>query len=198
MGAAAGVAAIGAVIAAVVIASPWRAGAGPIEALPHQPSASSNAGRAEVSTPGVSAPKGTSGAAKGATAESGASTSAGAASKRAGFRAGWWWSGIGARTGAAAGGLDHPGRDPNDVQETADRVSPLAVSDGGFVQSSRVQTQQTGTSEANLMLSIPSAKLSGALASLGQLRPVRAESQPLQDITNTYDAARQRLVLDTL
>jgi vacuolar-type H+-ATPase subunit H len=82
---------------------------------------------------------------------------------------------------------------PSDVQETADRVSRLAVSDGGFVQSSHVQVQQAGTSEANLMLSVPSAKLSGALASLGQLAPVRAESQSLQDITNTYDAASQRL-----
>ena len=72
-------------------------------------------------------------------------------------------------------------------------MSRLAVSDGGFVQSSHVQVQQAGTSEANLDLSLPSAKLSAALASLGQLAPVRAESQSLQDITNTYDAARQRL-----
>ena len=43
------------------------------------------------------------------------------------------------------------------------------------------------------MLSLPSAKLSASLASLGQLAPLRAESQSLQDITNTYDQARQRL-----
>ncbi len=61
------------------------------------------------------------------------------------------------------------------------------------MQSSRVQVQQTGTSEANLMLSLPSAKLSSALASLGQLAPVRADTQSLQDVTNTYDTARQRL-----
>jgi cellobiose-specific phosphotransferase system component IIA len=47
--------------------------------------------------------------------------------------------------------------------------------------------------EATLTLSLPSAKLSAALASLGRLAPVRSESQSLQDITNTYDAARQRL-----
>jgi len=81
---------------------------------------------------------------------------------------------------------------PGEVQSTADRVSRLAVSDGGFVQSSHVNTGE-GAGEANLTLSLPSAKLDAALASLGALAPVRAESQTLQDITNTYDTARQRL-----
>ena len=81
----------------------------------------------------------------------------------------------------------------NDVQATADRVARLTVGDGGFVQNSHVQVQAAGTSEANLMLRLPSAKLDGALASLGQLAPVRAESQSLQDITDAYDAARRRL-----
>jgi hypothetical protein len=192
LGAAASVAAIGAVIAAVVIAGPWRAGTGPAGALPHRPVASSNAGRAESARPLPQASNEAFRAAKSATAE-GASASAGAASNAP------------ASAPAAGGAGSAPGRvqqlaasitlaaTPNDVQETADRVSRLAVSDGGFVQSSHVQVQQSGTSEANLMLSIPSAKLSTALASLGQLAPVRAESQSLQDITNTYDAARQRL-----
>jgi Domain of unknown function (DUF4349) len=82
---------------------------------------------------------------------------------------------------------------PNDVQDIADRVARVTVSDGGFVQNSHVQVQQTGTSEANLVLRLPSAKLSAALAALGQLAPVRAESQSLQDITDTYDAAHRRL-----
>jgi hypothetical protein len=82
---------------------------------------------------------------------------------------------------------------PADVQGTADRVSRLVVSDGGFVQSSHVQVQQAGASEASMMLSLPSAKLSAALASLERLAPVREESQSLQDITGSYDAARQRL-----
>jgi hypothetical protein len=81
---------------------------------------------------------------------------------------------------------------PGEVQSTADRVSQLATSDGGYTQSSHVNTGE-GAGEANLTLSLPSAKLSVALASLGALAPVRAESQTLQDITNTYDAARQRL-----
>ena len=83
--------------------------------------------------------------------------------------------------------------DPNAVQETADRVGRLAVREGGFVQSSHVQVQQVGTSEANLALKLPSAKLGAALASLAQLAPVRGESQALQDITDTYDAAVRRL-----
>lgn len=82
---------------------------------------------------------------------------------------------------------------PSEVQATADRVGALAVGDGGFVQSSHVQVQQGGTSEASLMLRLPSAKLSSALASLARLAAVRAESQSLQDITDTYDAARRRL-----
>jgi hypothetical protein len=82
---------------------------------------------------------------------------------------------------------------PSDLQATADRVARLTVSEGGFVQNSHVQVQSAGTSEANLMLRLPSAKLSGALASLGQLAPVRAESQSLQDITDAYDAAQRRL-----
>jgi hypothetical protein len=82
---------------------------------------------------------------------------------------------------------------PTDVQQTADRVSRLVVRDGGFVQSSHVQVQQGSAGEANLILKLPSEKLSVALASLEQIAPVREESQSLQDITNTYNAARQRI-----
>lgn len=82
---------------------------------------------------------------------------------------------------------------PSSVQETADRVARITVGDGGFVQSSHVQVQQQGASEASLMLRLPSAKLSAALASLADLAPVHSESQSLLDITNSYDAARQRV-----
>jgi hypothetical protein len=82
---------------------------------------------------------------------------------------------------------------PGEVQSLADRVTSLAVRDGGFVQSSQVQQQAQGTSEATLDLMVPSAQLSGALAALGRLAPVRAESQSLQDITGEYDAARRNL-----
>jgi hypothetical protein len=80
-----------------------------------------------------------------------------------------------------------------DIQATADRVSQLAVSDGGYVQSSHVQVQRGGTNEASLTLQLPSAKLSSGLASLGALAPVRSESQSLQDITDEYSAARRRV-----
>jgi hypothetical protein len=80
-----------------------------------------------------------------------------------------------------------------DVQQTADSVSRVVVDDGGYVQSSHVQVQQVGASEASLMLSLPSQKLSAALASIAQIAPVRAQSQSLQDITSSYNAARRRL-----
>jgi hypothetical protein len=79
------------------------------------------------------------------------------------------------------------------VQSIADRVARLAVGQGGFVQSSQVHLQRDGASEAALYLSLPSARLSVALALLAQLAPTRAESQSLQDITDEYDAARRRL-----
>jgi hypothetical protein len=82
---------------------------------------------------------------------------------------------------------------PGEVQSLADQVTSLAVRDGGFVQSSQVQQRAQGTSEATLDLKVPSAQLSGALAALGRLAPVRAESQSLQDITSEYDAARRNL-----
>jgi Domain of unknown function (DUF4349) len=191
--------ATGLTVLAVVIAIAGSSLNGPSrEAVPAP--AVSNAGRAEASTPGASA---SGGAAKATTrqgdlepATSGPAASGPAASSAP--------ASTPASAPAVGGAGSAPGRvqqlgasitltaTPNDVQETADRVSRLVVSDGGFVQSSQVNVGQ-GTGEANLTLSLPSAKLSGALASLGQLAPVRAESQSLQDITNTYNAAHQRV-----
>jgi hypothetical protein len=82
---------------------------------------------------------------------------------------------------------------PSDVQSTVARVAQLAASDGGFVQSSRVQTAQQGSNEADLMLRLPSSKLNGALAALSALASVREENQSSQDITGSYDAARRGL-----
>jgi uncharacterized protein DUF4349 len=81
---------------------------------------------------------------------------------------------------------------PAAVQSVADEVAQLAARDGGFVQSSQVNLHGAG-GEATLTLRVPSARLSAALASLGQLAPMRAESQSLQDITDTYDADRAKL-----
>ena len=82
---------------------------------------------------------------------------------------------------------------PANVQTTSDQVSQLVVREGGYVQSSNVQVQQQGTSEATLALRLPSARLAAALAAIGRLAPVRAENQTLQDITSSYDAAHRQL-----
>ncbi len=85
------------------------------------------------------------------------------------------------------------GADPADVQSVADAVTRVVVGLGGFVQSSHVQVQKEGSSGAELALRIPSSKLESALASLGELAPILAESQSTQDITNSYEAARRAL-----
>jgi hypothetical protein len=79
------------------------------------------------------------------------------------------------------------------VQEAADAVSRLGTSYGGFVASSHVQVRSGGASEAQLVLSLPSAKLSQAIAALGRIAPERAVNQESQDITSSYEAARRRL-----
>ncbi len=82
---------------------------------------------------------------------------------------------------------------PAEVQSVADRIAQLAARDGGFVQSSQVHLQRGSGGEANLQLSLPSARLSAALAELARLAPTRAQSQSLQDITDEYGAARSKL-----
>jgi hypothetical protein len=79
------------------------------------------------------------------------------------------------------------------VQEAADAVTRLGASYGGYVASSHVQVRKGGSSEAQLVLSLPSAKLSQAIAALGRIAPERAVNQESQDITSTYEAARRRL-----
>lgn len=79
------------------------------------------------------------------------------------------------------------------VQQVADRVGRTTVAAGGFVESSRVQTQQGSVGEALLTLVLPSAKLQTTLSELERIAPVRAETQSLQDITAEYHAAVARL-----
>lgn len=83
--------------------------------------------------------------------------------------------------------------DSEEVQEAADAVTRLGASYGGYVASSHVQVRKGGTSEAQLLLSLPSAKLAQAIAALGRIAPERAVSQESQDITSSYEAARRRL-----
>jgi hypothetical protein len=184
-----------AVIAAVLIAAPWRPAGHAVESSPSSLSLaarSDNAGRASGTV--ASAPAVTTRTDKAAASGAGASAEAsGSASVGAARNAP-------AASGAAAAPVrvQQLGASialtaiPAEVQAVADRVSRLAVSEGGFVRSSHVnEAEKAG--EADLTLSVPSVKLSAALAALGQLAPVRAESQSLQDITNEYDQARQRL-----
>jgi Domain of unknown function (DUF4349) len=177
-----------AVIAAVLIAAPWRP-AGHTAGSSGKSSAAS--ARANQLGPAESAP--TAGAIHAAKSAAGASTAKAMNAPQA-ANAPLVVSGAAAAPGRVQqlGASISLSATPSEVQTVANRVSRLAVSDGGFVQSSHVnETEKAG--EATLTLSLPSAKLSAALASLGQLAPVRAENQSLQDITNTYNAARQRL-----
>ncbi len=168
------------VLVALIVVAPWRGGR-PVEAVPleHVSSGASVRAPSAAAAPVGKAP---------AKADSEGTSSTGAATSP-----------------SLNGPVSAPGREqelganvtlavaPAKVQETADRVSRVVVRDGGFVQSSHVQVQQGHSGEATLTLRLPSEKLSAALASLEQIAPVREESQSLQDITNSYDAARQRL-----
>jgi hypothetical protein len=82
---------------------------------------------------------------------------------------------------------------PQAVQTVADQVAQLAARDGGFVQSSQVHEQRGQGGEADIDLSLPSARLSAALAELARLAPTRAQSQSLQDITDEYAGTRTKL-----
>jgi hypothetical protein len=82
---------------------------------------------------------------------------------------------------------------PAEVQSLSDRVAQLAVREGGIVESSQVHLESGAAGEASLRVSLPSAHLSTALASLARLAPTRAESQQLQDITDEYDVAKRKL-----
>jgi hypothetical protein len=79
------------------------------------------------------------------------------------------------------------------VQNVSDGVARVVAREEGYVQQSHVQVQQHGPSEANLTLKVPSARLAAVLAAIARLAPVSSESQSLQDITNAYEAAHQRL-----
>ena len=82
---------------------------------------------------------------------------------------------------------------PEAVQEAADAVTRLGAGYGGYVASSHVQVRTGGSSEAQLVLSLPSAKLGQAIAALGRIAPERAVNQESQDIMSTYESARRRL-----
>jgi Domain of unknown function (DUF4349) len=172
-----------AVVAALVVAAaPWRAGAPPF------------ASRVNVARPAATSAAG------------GVNSAATAPSAKAAIRRTF------AESAPATGVTQNPGlassapgrvqqlaasvtlgTTPDNVQAAADGVTRVTQRDEGFVQSSHVQVQPQGASEATLTLRLPSQRLAAALASIGRLASVRAQSQSLQDITDTYNAARQRL-----
>ena len=82
---------------------------------------------------------------------------------------------------------------PPEVQAVADGVSRLATEQGGYVISSQVNVQHERGGEATLSLSVPSARLTQVLSAFARLAPVRAQSQSLQDITDSYESARRTL-----
>jgi hypothetical protein len=170
----AGLAVLAVVIVAIVIAGPWHMGRGAKREASPQP-------RAASSSEGTATPDSSTQASAAPTSAAGSAAAAAGASATPQGRVQQLSASI--SLGVAA----------SEVQEIANRVSELTASEGGYVASSHVQVQQVGESEANLMLALPSARLSAALASLGRLAPVRSESQSLQDLTSTYDTARQRL-----
>jgi Domain of unknown function (DUF4349) len=79
------------------------------------------------------------------------------------------------------------------VQATSDRVAQIATGEGGFVERSHVEAEARHRSEAELIISVPSAKLAATIAALGRLAPIKAESQSLQDVTKSFNATRSRL-----
>jgi hypothetical protein len=172
----ASLAAVCVVIAVALIIAPWHPGGHVVERFPSSSPLADSAGRASgeiARSPkfGTNAPESSA-----ASASSASATAPAAAPGRV-------------QQLAASIALSAT---PSEVQRIADSVSRLAVSDGGFVQSSHVDAERA-TGEANLTLSLPSSSLSAALAGLARLAPVHAESQSLQDITGSYDAARGRL-----
>jgi hypothetical protein len=192
---------LAAVVLAVLIAGPLRTGNRPIgEAVPP---GSTGIVRPDVSAPAAPthAEHGTAAPGAAGTADGGLANAApaGAQASASGARA----SASGARASASGGRVQQRAASidlsaaPSEVQAVADRVARIAASLGGYVQSSQVnvqaQVQEAGASRAELDLRLPSTKLGGALATLGELAPVRSESQSLQDITHTYDTAQRRL-----
>jgi hypothetical protein len=193
----AAVAAVAAALVAVLLISGTPRGSGPVIATPKPVESAPATGQGAVS-------HGTNGGAASPAARSNSKNAQLEPSASAGSSAGEAAS-PSILSPSPTGAASAPGREqqlgasvtlsttPANVQATSDKVSQLVVREGGYVQTSNVQVQQQGASEATLALRLPSARLAAALAAIGRLAPVRAESQSLQDITSSYDAAHRQL-----
>jgi hypothetical protein len=80
-----------------------------------------------------------------------------------------------------------------EVQQVADRAIAATDRLGGLVESSNVNVDDHGGSQASLDLQVPGRSLEPTLAALSALAHVSARSQSTEDITDVTGAARDRL-----
>jgi hypothetical protein len=78
------------------------------------------------------------------------------------------------------------------MTRVADGVSTVAYRHGGFVLSSSVDTNENG-GDGEFSLRIPTDQLRPALRDLGDLAPVKSQSQEGRDVTRQHVTAKDRL-----
>jgi Domain of unknown function (DUF4349) len=79
-----------------------------------------------------------------------------------------------------------------EMSRVADQVNAVAYRHGGFVLSSSVDTGEDGGS-GDFSLRIPVDQLRPALRDLGELAPVKSQSQTGRDVTRQHVTAKDRL-----
>ena len=80
----------------------------------------------------------------------------------------------------------------DEMTRVADGVSAVAYRHGGFVLSSSVDTGESG-GDGEFSLRIPTDQLRPALRDLGELAPVKSQSQEGRDVTRQHVTAKDRL-----
>jgi uncharacterized protein DUF4349 len=80
----------------------------------------------------------------------------------------------------------------DEMTHVADGVSAVAYRHGGFVLSSSVDTNESG-GDGEFSLRIPTDQLRPALRDLGELAPVKSQSQEGRDVTRQHVTAKDRL-----
>jgi hypothetical protein len=85
------------------------------------------------------------------------------------------------------------GTKPGEVSAAAAKVYEAVHAAGGFVLNSSVQSGTTGATGASFELSIPSAKVNGALAAISSIAEVRERHDATNDITAPTISAAEEL-----
>jgi hypothetical protein len=80
----------------------------------------------------------------------------------------------------------------DEMTRVADGVSAVAYRHGGFVLSSSVDANESG-GDGEFSLRIPTDRLRPALRDLGELAPVKSQSQEGRDVTRQHVTAKDRL-----